>query len=99
MKKEQEREIEIAAINTYGIESQVDMMIEETSELTKALLKARRYKNADAKLERLFDNICEELADVEIMLDQMKILYGKDAVAEWKETKLKRLAERLGMVV
>ena len=33
-------------INTHGISTQEDMMIEECSELTKALLKLRRYHNS-----------------------------------------------------
>lgn len=98
MTKEQERIIEMAALKTYGRESQVDMMIEEMSELTKALFKIRRGESNGAYF-RYHGNVCEELADVEIMVEQMKILYGEKSVAEWKEAKLKRLATRLKMDV
>jgi len=37
----------------------------------------------------------EEAADVMIMLSQMELVYGK--VDGWKQTKLDRLATRLGM--
>lgn len=79
------------AIATYGEQSQVDMAIEEMAELTKALLKYRRNENM-AVSERL-DNIIEEIADVQIMLDQLKMIYG--STEKQDEFKLKRLNERL----
>ena len=69
------------AINTYGVQAQKDMMIEEMSELTKAILKERRaLKDRNKKyidLEVARGEIKEEIADVQIMLNQMKIIYGK----------------------
>jgi hypothetical protein len=58
------------AIDTYGNESQVDMAIEEMSELTKALLKYRRALkgNTDISVSKAHSDILEEIADVEIML-------------------------------
>lgn len=86
-----EKDIITAAVRHYGLHSQVDMAIEEMSELTKALLKHRRGPADEAAR----DAIREEMADVEIMLAQMKIFFG-DTQA-WKEMKLKRLASRLGL--
>lgn len=86
------------AIDTYGEEAQMDMCIEEMSELTKAILKLRRYQNAHEGncTEVLLDNIVEEVADVEIMLEQVKIMLEcENSVNEQKEYKLKRLKERL----
>ena len=80
------------AINTYGVQAQKDMMIEEMSELTKAILKERRVDNFTiAELAK--DNIREEIVDVQIMLNQMKIIYGYKL--EWENRKLQRLSERL----
>ena len=68
------------AINTYGVQAPKDMMIEEMSELTKAILKERRaLKDRNKKyidLEVARGEIKEEIADVQIMLNQMKIIYG-----------------------
>lgn len=85
------------AVETYGTESQVDMAIEEMSELTKALLKYRRASNnqTDIGIAQAHFDIQEEMADVEIMLDQLKILFG-DPICERKK-KLERLKERLGI--
>lgn len=76
------------AVSAYGIDAQTDMTIEEMSELAKALLKYRRYKT---ELRR--EAILEEMADVEIMLKQMEIIYGDPS--EWREKKLARLETRL----
>lgn len=78
-----------AAVDTYGKEAQTDMMIEEMSELTKALLKHRRNNTS-----KTADDILEEMADVEIMLDQMKMIYGDPHIA--RDMKIARLASRLG---
>ena len=80
------------AIDTYGAPAQSDMMLEEMNELTKAILKLRRAGNA-ADTEQAVANIREEIADVQIMLDQMKLIYGD--VADVEAKKLTRLAERL----
>lgn len=79
------------AINTYGEQPQVDVAIEEMSELTKALLKYRR--NEDMSVNRRLNNILEEIADVSIMLDQLRMIYGSTEKQE--EFKLKRLNDRL----
>ena len=66
------------AIQTYGVDAQVDMMIEEMSELTKALLKYRRaYGQPETVLGLLVENILEEMADVEIVLLQMHMIFGE----------------------
>ena len=84
-------------INTHGISTQEDMMIEECSELTKALLKLRRYHNSSLYVKREKDDLIkaikEEIADVQIMLDQMKLIYGSTEKEE--EYKIRRLEKRL----
>lgn len=77
------------AIEKYGPEAQTDMAIEEMSELIKALLKLRRYPDS----EQAKKDILEEMADVSIMLDQMKIIYGGYGFERYK--KLERLHNRL----
>lgn len=78
------------AVETYGKEAQTDMMIEEMSELTKALLKQRRNGTSET-----VDNVLEEMADVEIMLNQMKMIYGD--TTKYRVEKIARLASRLGI--
>ena len=91
-KREEERrknEILVRAVNTYGEMVQTVVCMEELAELCKALSKSIRG-SAD------YQNIAEEMADVEIMLAQMKIIFSNaDDVEAEKERKLNRLAERL----
>ena len=83
------------AIKKYGVESQCDMCIEEMSELMKALLKLRR-ESTQTGYQKRRENIREEIADVQIMLDQMRIIYGD--TTDWENLKIKRLKSRLGTV-
>lgn len=72
------------AIEKFGEKSQKDKIIEEMAELTIAFFKER---------SGLEHNIAEEIADVQIVLNQMKLLYP-DWIS-WEQVKLKRLEERL----
>lgn len=86
------------AITTYGIATQEDMVIEEMSELTKAILKYRRTDEIDREGADGFarrGHIREEIADVQITLDQMKMIYAY--TGEEEQAKLQRLTERLGL--
>lgn len=79
-------------IFTYGAESQKDMAIEECSELTKAILKERRGKGTEA-------DIIDEIADVLIMCEQLKIMYDcESAVNDRIDFKIKRQLARIGGV-
>ena len=86
------------AIGTYGREAQTDMCIEECSELIKALLKYRRLPLEDrlaTKGMKVLENIQEEIADVQIMLWQMELLYGYGCTEHEIERKIDRLKERI----
>lgn len=78
------------AIEKYGAYAQSLMLLEEIAELQKEICKSYRGKENR-------EQIAEEIADVEIMLAQIKMIYGvADKAAEWRDAKVKRLAERLG---
>ncbi len=62
------------AIDKYGTSGQIDKSIEEMSELTKALLKERYARMTQNHLAEI-DNVCEELADAVIMLNQLVIIF------------------------
>mgnify|MGYP001539651347 CR=1 FL=1 len=63
-----EAEVLQRALDTYGSAMQIVVMMEEMSELQKELCKYLRGKYSPA-------SIAEEIADVEIMLEQMKMLF------------------------
>lgn len=78
----------------YGSSSQIDVAIEEMSELIKALLK---WKRADFDgLATARAAIIDELADVRIMVRQMEILFlCEDEVERRIDFKVQRQWERL----
>jgi len=78
------------ALQAWGKEPQMLQVIEEMSELTKEIL-----KNINRKKDNVIE-IIEETADVEIMLEQLKICYNiSSQVAEYKAEKLKKIDQRL----
>lgn len=74
------------AIMTYGEIAQIDVAIEEMSELIQALSKYKRGKE---------HNVEEEIADVSIMLDQLKIIFNNRKVKKIRKRKIARLETRL----
>lgn len=77
-------------IDTYGTGSQLMVAVEELSELQKEICKAFRGKLNE-------QNLIEEIADVEIMIEQVKMIYdlNDDEIEAEKQVKLWRLSERL----
>lgn len=93
MTSEKRTEIMKRAISTYGQSAQLDLVVEEMAELTKAISKLRRAA-AGPEFRAAVENIVEETADVQIMIDQLRmILAFSTTLAE--EEKLQRLAGRL----
>ena len=83
------------AIETYGVQAQCDVAIEEMAELTKAIMKLRRVADDYGKTQAALENLLEEIADVDIMIDQLKIMRGPKRVEEYRRKKLERLNRRL----
>lgn len=84
----------------YGYEPQSRQLIEEMAELTVALNKAwRKIFDTVDKIPNMDDEerIEEEIADVEIMLWQIKHLLGveEDELSQIIESKLNRQIERI----
>jgi len=85
------------AYRTWGIGAQMDMVIEEAAELIQAIRKSDRNG-----ILREQENLVEEMVDVEIMIEQMKVILN-DLLHSYpplyknkREHKLERLADRLG---
>lgn len=95
-------------IATYGGDAQIDMCLEELSELAKALLKYRRkvalVKGEEVtpvsdgvNLDKARAAVIDELADVEIMCRQMELLFeAENEVNERIQFKADRQVKRLG---
>lgn len=78
------------AIELYGAEAQIHMVLEEMSELTKELCKSFRPGGTT------LDKIADECADVTIMLEQLRIIFDmNDQVCEHMDKKIERLMGRI----
>ena len=88
----EEKKIYEEAIKQHG-KLQLVVAIEELSELQKEICKSLRGK---ANME----HISEEIADAEIMIEQLKLIYGNEKqISMYREQKVRRLAMRLNMEV
>ena len=74
------------AINTFGEKAQIEHAIEELSELNVALC----HYLAGRK-----NNVEEEIADVEIMMEQLERIFSKDEIVDIKAQKIERLIEHI----
>jgi NTP pyrophosphatase (non-canonical NTP hydrolase) len=75
-------------IDKWGAEFQADMAIEECAELIVAL---RSYARGRVDIRA----VAEEVADVEIMCQHLRVVAGQGLVDQIKEYKLSRLQDRI----
>lgn len=100
MFNEQEKTILKKAIETYGVNAQIDVAVEELAELTKALMKDRRNctfsKDDFGVLVRGRASVEDGIADALIMLEQLQMIFDcEESVKEIKGEKIQRLENRL----
>lgn len=72
----------------WGADAQIQMTIEECAELIVVLAKYGRIHNGST-----LEQIAEEIADVQIMINQLKIIFP--GVGKAMKAKLERLDKRL----
>lgn len=86
-----------------GRDSQTDALIEEAAELIQAICKYRHTARRGEDLESARAAVVEELADLQISLDQARLIYcgdspeGEREYAEIRRRKLEKLAGRFGI--
>ena len=82
----------------YGLK-QIGQAAEELAELIVALHHYERVYNSglDASIRQTYTHVAEEIADVEIMLDQIKYILNipEPLIADWKQYKIGRAFEGL----
>lgn len=87
-----EQETLKAAITVWGERAQLEMAQEEATELALAVRKFIRRPTSDR-----LEDLAGEMADVELMISQLKMMLPstKQAVKRIKKEKLARLVDRL----
>ena len=83
------------AIETYGVQAQCDVAIEEMAELTQVVMKIRRISDDYEETMAARDHLIDEIADVGIMIAQMELMFGAVDVEKMRRKKLLRLKKRL----
>ena len=74
----------------YGLRVQMRQLIEEMAELTQVICKAERYD-----LDTVREHLVEEVADVEVVLEQVDYLLGDSRIAQIKAEKIARQKRRI----
>lgn len=95
---ERSNDVLAIAVETWGKDAQIDIAVEELSELIKALLKERRAvkTGCDAHIEAARKNVAEEMADVYIMLSQLGLIFhNRGEVQKQIDYKANRLFDRI----
>ena len=85
-----EEEIGKKCIQLWGESDQIRQSIEELSELIVVLAKWGRNVNGSSE-----HMICDELADVEVMCKQLRLIFNSNKVDTLKKVKLERLYDRV----
>lgn len=85
-----DKEIMSEAIKTFGYSNQVAKFVEEAGECIASVMRFQTKPNSFNQ-----DKMCEELADLAIMVEQMKIMFSKCTIKEHYDKKIVRLEERL----
>lgn len=80
------------AIYKWGQRKQMLKAIEEMNELSRALC---RYLSEDKPRPATIANVCEEAADVTIMLEQLRMIFNPTQVDAWEKDKLMKLVDRM----
>ena len=97
MKKEKREELYQKAIEKWGVVSQIEMLNEESIELALAVRKfLRNNKNPEYEFTNA-TNLIEEIADVEIMIEQLCFIFTnfREQIQDVKDFKLQRLEKRI----
>lgn len=87
--QDEREELYRKAIHLWGVHAQLAMLQEECAEAIVAVNKCFRNKEGSAA------DLAEEIADVEIMCEQARIVVGSDRIDAAKERKISRLKERI----
>lgn len=74
----------------YGLRVQMRQLIEEMAELTQVICKSERYD-----LDTVREHLVEEVADVEVVLEQVIYLLGDNRIEQIRAEKIARQKRRI----
>ena len=82
----------IESAKYYGFDLQSNLLMEECGELIQAVNKYKRKIYSGLSVYTSLDKLIEEIADVELMLEQIKALLNisEKYIETWKKEKVER---------
>lgn len=85
------RDKQLKTIESYGMDKQLDQLLEECGELIVSIAKFKRSKSFTMQ------NVIEEMADVENIIEQFKLKYEfiNEGIGRIKEFKVDRELDRI----
>ena len=97
MNKQELTKMNLQNANFYGADRQLNQLIEECGELIQAVNKWKRFYFFDEVAWNPIHSVMEEIADVEIMLEQVRWLLNLNdkTIDEIKISKVKRARNRI----
>ena len=90
---QQEKDLYERNIQYHGIEQETTIAMEECSELIQAISKCKRY----GCINKYRENLIEEMADVLIMIDELKMIYqiSDIDISDIRQYKMNRQSYRI----
>ena len=90
---QQEKDLYERDIKYHGIEQETTIAMEECSELIQAISKCKRY----GCINKYCENLIEEMTDVLIMIDELKMIYQISDVdiSDIRQYKMNRQSYRI----
>ena len=97
MNREELTQMNLQNANFYGADRQLNQLIEECGELIQAVNKWKRFYFFNEVAWNPIHAVMEEIADVEIMLEQIRCLLNlsEETINEIKISKIKRERNRI----
>ena len=95
MTKEEREDFYDKAMEKWGLDAQLNMCIEEMSELTKEICKFRRCGFLNKPTAEVQEHMMEELADVYNMLDQIARMFDREKIEQIRDEKIQRCMKKL----
>ncbi len=86
-----EKDLYKECVEAWGVESQLTQTIQECAELIFAITKL----TVKGKSAKTINAVREEIADVELMVNQIKHIFNESEVERFKQKKIKRIRARL----
>lgn len=84
-------------VETWGEEAQLNMVIEKSLELAVAIQKFKKVEHKEDYLEysHVYNDVCEKLADMKLMIEQSEFLFNSNEIHNHYEIKVQHLKQAL----